>query len=101
MPGGLAPREGHVETRGSAAQQGYDYPTVFFKYQRGQANNIINDWAQQVLDSKISPELGHKQMQDEVNALQQAGASEQAGLAAATRQFPSQGPVMAAVQPGI
>lgn len=84
-----------------AAKQGYAYPTIFFKHQPNQAAGMVDTWTGQILSGKLSPELGLRQMQDQINALQAAGAAEQAGTAAAATKFPTDGPAMAAVPPGI
>ena len=84
-----------------SAQKGYCYPTIFYKYQAVQATNVVNNWCQQIFTKKVSPEIGLQQMQDQLNAMESAGAQELTAGASAEKLFPTTGPRMAGVQPGL
>jgi ABC-type glycerol-3-phosphate transport system substrate-binding protein len=83
------------------SEKGYAYPTIFFKYNPNQANNIVNQWVSQILSGAVSPQLGLQQMQQQINALQALGAQQAQSLVGAKQKFPTTGPEMAAVPTGI
>lgn len=84
-----------------AAQKGYGYCPEYFRYQPVQADGMVGKWLTQIVGGNVSPELGLQQMQAQVNALESVGAQEQKAQASVTALFPTQGPNMAAVAPGL
>ncbi len=84
-----------------AAQKGYDYPPMYFKYQPLQSDGIVASWLTKIIGGQISPELGLQQMQSQVNALQSVGGREVQAQAGAAARFPTDGPAVAALPTGI
>lgn len=82
-----------------AATGGYAWPTLFFEYQASQAQSLIDTWMGQVWNGKVSSQLGLTQMTQQINALQQAGQSEQAASVDMAKKFPVSGPEVAAAVP--
>jgi ABC-type glycerol-3-phosphate transport system substrate-binding protein len=84
-----------------ASQQGYGYPTMYFKYQPIQAVNIENQYITAILGGKTSPQAGLQQMAHQVNALESVAAAEAQQTARASQLFPATGPTVASVVSGI
>jgi len=86
---------------GDAESGGYAWPTIFFKYNATQADNLIDTWWGKVWALQATPPLAMQQLSQLITALEQAGGDMQAAAAAAAGRFPSQGPPIAKVTPGL
>jgi ABC-type glycerol-3-phosphate transport system substrate-binding protein len=77
------------------------YPKPFFRYQASQAENLMNTWAQSMLNRQVDVRLGLSQLAAQIDTLQKLGAQEEQVARAAGQRFPTQGPAVAPVPPGI
>ena len=80
---------------------GYAWPNRFFKFNAAQSDTVINTWFDSIWSGKTSGTLGLKQMSAQLNALEQAGSASANAATAVAKAFPTTGPVIAAVQPGL
>ena len=83
------------------AIKGYARPQLFYVYNYSQAATIEGNWMTQIQQGKVSATLGLQQMQDQVNASESAGKLQAQVGPAAAKNFPTNGPTMAAVTPGL
>jgi len=81
--------------------QGYSWPAVFFRYATSQVVTVLDNWIQQIWDQKVSPQVGLRQMAQQIDAIQAIGPQEALAVADAAKRFPTQGATMATVQPGL
>lgn len=79
----------------------YSWATLHFAYSAAQANSTADNWLGQIWNGKISPQLGVQQLQQQVNAVEQAGKAEVAQGASKAKAFPTEGPDMAVVPAGM
>jgi len=84
-----------------AARGGYAYPTLFFQYAASQASTLVDNRLQQIISGKVTAQEGMTQLANQIDALEQAAASETSLGAATAKEFPSNGPAIAAVAPGL
>ena len=84
-----------------AARGGYAYPTLFFEYAASQASTLVDNWLGQITGGKVSAQEGMTQLANQINALEQVAATETSQAGTMAKQFPSTGPAIAAVQPGL
>lgn len=92
----------HLEYWAEPTLKGWGiYDNEFFRYSPTQANNIVNQVWPQIWNHQTTVELGFKQIADQINALEAVAAKEQGQAAAAAKQFPTTGPTIAGVQPGL
>jgi len=94
-------RNKHIEYWAEAAQQGYGYGHEFFLYAPNQAMSVMAPILQQMWDRKLDPTLGCRQMAQQVNALEKTSAVESGMAANEAKIFPTTGPTLAAVTPGL
>lgn len=84
-----------------AAQGGYAWPTLFFQYNSNQVNTAMDGWLTKIGSGTVSAQQGMTQMASQIDAVEAAGAAESIRANAMVAAFPTQGPTMAAVQPGL
>lgn len=84
-----------------AARGGYAYPTLFFEHAASQASTLVDNWLGQIISAKVTAQEGMTQLANQVNALEVAAAAETSQAGAVAKAFPSNGPAIAAVQPGL
>jgi ABC-type glycerol-3-phosphate transport system substrate-binding protein len=84
-----------------AAIQGYARPQLFYAYDYGTAMNIEWDWMSQIASGQISPEEALRQMQGQVNALEEEAKAIAQQAPAIAQRFPTAGKDMAAVPLGV
>lgn len=84
-----------------AVVQGYSWPATFFRYNMNEVIASLDAWVQKIWSSQISPTEGLNQMVTQVNAIEAVGPAEAQGTSQATKLFPSNGPGIAVVQPGL
>lgn len=84
-----------------AIANSYSWPAAFFRYSVPQVVNVINLWIDQIWKGQVSPQLGLRQMADQINALEAAGPVQEAAAAAGAKKFPTTGPDVATVPAGI
>jgi multiple sugar transport system substrate-binding protein len=80
---------------------GYAWPNLFFEFGALQVDSLINNWLNQVWAGQTSPETAMRQLNDQINAIQQTGATSAQAAQAATSKFPTAGKDIAAVPTGI
>ena len=83
------------------AQRNEMFADQVFSYATPASYGIIGKWWQMVVDRKVDAQGGMTQAQDQVNALQRAGGEREGAAAATAKAFPTQGPTIAAVTPGL
>ncbi len=91
----------HIEYWAEAAQQGYGYGHEFFLYDPTQALNAMSPILQQMWDNRLDPAQGYRMIAQQINALEQAAKSGLARGAKTATLFPTQGPAIAGVPPGV
>ena len=74
---------------------------AYFKFAPAQADAIWVKYEHQILSGKMSPELGLRQATQEIDALETVTAQTRVLAAAQAKAFPTQGPAIAPVPPGI
>ena len=79
----------------------YGWSTYFFKYAPLQANSVEGNWTGQITAGKVTPEVGLRQANTQINAMEaEAAAMAQTACIAATT-FPAQGQAIAPAVAGI
>lgn len=84
-----------------AATGGYAWPNRYFEYSPVQAGNVMIQWGGEIWSGQVSAALGVQQMADQINALEAAGVTTQAAAQGMASKFPTNGPTLAAVTPGL
>ena len=77
----------------------YDYE--FFRYAPTQADTVLSTIWPRIWNRQIDVAGGFRALADQINALQQVGAVTAAQAPGLAKEFPSTGPQIAAVQPGL
>lgn len=92
----------------TTGQAAYDY--AFFKYQPVQVSDLVGTFWPTLWQHKVSVAEGFKSLSQQINTIQAQGASSQppptaeqrrAAVQAAQRRFPTEGPAVAQVMPGL
>lgn len=91
----------HLGYYREAATSGAEVPQSFFLYDGAKAAAIMQTYWTQIIAGQISVKLASQEVTKQINALEQAAASQTAGGAKAAKAFPSKGPAIASVQPGL
>lgn len=80
---------------------GIMYGGTHFAHEDGQAKHVLEKWYSDIAARKFTVQAGFPQMAKEIDALEQAGAIVDGARGAATKAFPTNGPVIANVTPGL
>lgn len=84
-----------------AAEGGYGYPQEFFKYQWNQADTLLGQAIAGIYDRKLSISGAMRQAAQRIDALVAAGATIATEARGAKSAFPTHGPQIATVPPGL
>jgi ABC-type glycerol-3-phosphate transport system substrate-binding protein len=84
-----------------AAEGGYGYPQEFFRYSYQQADALIGQVMGKIFDRNLDVEGGFRQLTQQLDALEQAGAVTEGAARSAQQRFPTTGPALAPVPVGI
>ena len=79
----------------------YGWSTYFFKYAPLQANAVEGNWLGQITSGKVSPPVGLRQANTQINAMEAEAAAMAKTANAAATLFPAQGAAIAPVVAGI
>lgn len=83
----------------------YGWSNQFFKYNALTVQNLKGSWINKIYAQKVDVRLGLQQLTQQINAIETAGAAyaavEASGAKKAATEFPTTGPSVAMVQPGL
>lgn len=77
------------------------YPQEFVRYSSDAAYNLINSWGQKMYKDQIDIRGGLTQLAQQIDQLELASGNESQAAQIIAKEFPSNGPAIAAVQPGL
>ena len=90
-----------LEWYSDAALKGYALPGQYFAHGDSRVRTIDNNWMTKLLAQQATVEGAYTQADQQANALIQVAASEAAAVQKTSATFPTQGPPIAGVQPGL
>jgi len=77
------------------------YPQQFMRYSDPSAENLVNTVASKIWGDQLGIRIGLTQLAQQLDALENTATTVSAAAAVIAQRFPTQGPGIASVQPGL